>query len=107
MSLSLLLKNNMRLGQFSVDLFSRYQMSPKIMYLNSIDTALALVGQQYGVALASSFRLEEYANAKEINVFSFGEETEEWDFVAAYPADYNMKKPVRYLMDLMKGLYDI
>lgn len=62
-----------------MDLLSRYQMSPKIMYLNSIDT----------------------------NMFSFGEETEEWDFVAAYQAGYNMKKPVRYLMDLMKGLYDI
>lgn len=103
----LLLKNNMCLGQFSVDLLSKNQMSPKIMCLKPIDTALALVRQQYGVALASSFRLEEHANAKEIDVLSFGEDTEEWDFVAAYPADYNMKKPVRYLIDLMKGLYDI
>lgn len=77
-----------------MDLLSGYQMPPKIMYLNSIDTALALVGQQYGVALASSFWLEEHANAKEIDVFSFGEETAEWDFVAAYPSDYKIKKPV-------------
>lgn len=102
----LLLKNNMRLGQFSEELLAQYRMSPRIMYLTSIDTALALVGQQYGVALASSFKLEEHANAKEILVFSFGEETAEWDFVAAYPAGYSMKKPVRYLIDLMKGLYD-
>ena len=103
----LLLKNNMRLGQFSEKVLSEYGMTPEIMELNSIDTALALVGQQYGVAFACGFKLEEHANAKEILVFSFGEETPEWDFVAAFDASYAVRRPARYLVDLMKGLNDV
>lgn len=68
----LLLKNNMRLGQFSEKVLSEYGMTPEIMELNSIDTALALVGQQYGVAFACGFKLEEHANAKEILCFPLG-----------------------------------
>ncbi len=101
----LLLKNSMRLGQFAASAFEKHQMDPKTVELSSIDTALALVGQNYGVAFASSFRLEEHTNAGEMNFFSFGESEEKWDFVAAYQQDYEIKKAAGYLIKLMAELY--
>lgn len=58
----LLLKENMRLGRFSRSLMRCHEIEPKVMELNTIDTALALVGQDYGVAFASSYRIEEHAS---------------------------------------------
>lgn len=100
----LLLKNNMRLGQFAEELLKESAISPRIMRLSSIDTALALVAQRYGVAFASSFRLEEHPQMADLDVFSIGNTMTEWDFVAAYQKDAEIKRPMRYLMRLMGEL---
>ena len=98
----LLLKNNMRLGQYAAQILEEYELHPKTMRLSSIDTALALVAQRYGVAFASSYRMEEHPQAKNLDIFSIGGQVTEWDFVAAYQRDYEVKKPLKYLMKLMK-----
>lgn len=100
----ILLKENMRLGQLAKEILRENRMHPETMALNSIDTALALVGQQYGVAFSSSFRIEEHACAKEINIFSFGDTALDWDFVAAYREDFEKTRPVEYLMELIQQL---
>ncbi len=97
----LLLKKNMRLGQFSEEILREHQMHPRIMRLSSIDTALALVAQQYGIAFASSFRMEDHQQARELELFSIGEQVTDWDFVAVFQKDYAVKGPLRYLMKLM------
>lgn len=98
------LKENMRLGQLAKEILRENRMHPETMALNSIDTALALVGQQYGVAFSSSFRIEEHACAKDINIFSFGDTALDWDFVAAYREDFEKTRPVEYLMELIQQL---
>lgn len=100
----ILLKENMRLGQLAKEILRENRMHPETMALNSIDTALALVGQQYGVAFSSSFRIEEHACAKDINIFSFGDTALDWDFVAAYREDFEKTRPVEYLMELIQQL---
>ena len=102
----LLLKDNMRLGQYSNDILRRQEMTPRTMRLSSIDTALALVAQNYGVAFASCFRIADHESAKNIDIFSFGDEVMDWDFVAACQNDYDLPKPARCLIDLMKNLSD-
>lgn len=102
----LLLKDNMRLGQYSDDLLRRHDMSPRIMRLSSIDTALSLVTQNYGVAFASDFHISDHESSKKTDIFSIGDEVAEWDFVAACQNDYVLSKPARYLIDLMKNLSD-
>lgn len=99
--LFLLLKKNMRLGQFAEQILDEHQITPRTMRLSSIDTVLALVAQQYGVAFASSFRMQEKQENRELDLFSIGDHVTEWDFVVAYPKDYTVKKPLRYLMKLM------
>ena len=94
----------MRLGQLAKEILRENRMHPETMALNSIDTALALVGQQYGVAFSSSFRIEEHACAKDINIFSFGDTALDWDFVAAYREDFEKTRPVEYLMELIQQL---
>ena len=100
----ILLKENMRLGQFAVDILEKNKLTPQTMRLSSIDTALALVAQQYGVAFASSFRIEEHESAKDIHIFSIGEYVNAWDFVVAYQKDFRVDKPVQYIIELIKGL---
>ena len=100
----ILLKENRRLGQLAKEILRENRMQPETMALNSIDTALALVGQQYGVAFSSSFRIEEHACAKDINIFSFGDTALDWDFVAAYREDFEKTRPVEYLMELIQQL---
>ena len=100
----ILLKENMRLGQLAKEILRENRMHPETMALNSIDTALALVGQQYGVAFSSSFRIEDHACAKDINIFSFGDTALDWDFVAAYREDFEKTRPVEYLMELIQQL---
>lgn len=100
----LLLKDNMRLGQFTDDLLAFYQMAPRTIRLSSIDTALALVAQNYGVAFASSFRIDDHESAKKIDIFSIGDEVTEWDFAAACRNDFELQKPARHLIDLMREL---
>lgn len=100
----LLLKNNMRLGQYAENILSEQGICPKIMRLSSIDTALALVAQQYGVAFASSFRLEEHQQAENLDIFSIGDAMTEWDFVAARRNECEMKRPMGYLKRLMGEL---
>ena len=92
----ILLKENMRLGQLAKEILRENRMHP--------DTALALVGRQYGVAFSSSFRIEEHACAKDINIFSFGDTALDWDFVAAYREDFEKTRPVEYLMELIQQL---
>lgn len=98
----LLLKNNMRLGQYAAQLLEEYQLCPRIMRLSSIDTALALAAQHYGAAFSSSYRIEEHQQAKLLDIFSIGDCVPEWDFVAVYQKDYEVKKPLKYLERLMK-----
>ncbi|MDL2300984.1 LysR family transcriptional regulator [Lachnospiraceae bacterium OttesenSCG-928-D06] len=101
----ILLKENLRLGQFADDILRANALTPQIMRLSSIDTALALVAQQYGIAFASSFRIEEHESAKDIHIFSFGEGIIDWDFVVAYQKDYIVEKPAQYIIELIKGLF--
>lgn len=101
----LLLKKKMRLGQFSADILEHHAISPKIVEMSTIDTALCLVAQQYGVAFASSFRIEDHETADKISIFSFGEQPEVWDFVAAYKNDYFVTQPARALINLIHALY--
>lgn len=100
----LLLKENMRLGQFAQSILAENRMQPRIMRLSSIDTVLALAGQEYGAAFASSFRIEEHESAKNLDLFSIGDEITEWDFVAAFPKGYKIRRPVQYLIDQMRFL---
>ena len=101
----LLLKKQMRLGQLTVKILEDHSISPKIVELSSIDTALELVAQQYGVAFASNFRIEEHASADRLRLFSFGDQPETWDFVAAFGKDYSPAPPDRYLIELIQSLY--
>ena len=97
----LTLKKNMRLGQFSAAILEKYQIEPRVVELSTIDTALALVARQYGVAFASGYRINEHEYANEISVFSFGDQPELWEFVAAYKNDTPLKQPVRQLIRLV------
>lgn len=97
----LLLKDNMRLGRFAVSLLESYKIKPQVMELNTIDTILALVAQGYGVAFASSYRIEEHATANDLNIFSFGDELVTWDVVAACRKDYLLDGPARHLIHLI------
>lgn len=97
----LTLKKNMRLGQFAANILEKYQIAPRVVELSTIDTALALVARQYGVAFASGYKIEEHEYAQEISVFSFGDQPELWDFVAAYKNDAQRKQPVRQLIRLV------
>lgn len=42
------------------------------------------MAQRYGVAFASSYRMEEHPQAKNLDIFSIGGQVTEWDFVAAH-----------------------
>lgn len=97
----LLLKNNMRLGRFSRHLMGLYGLEPQVMELNTIDTILALVAQEYGVAFASSYRIEEHATANNLNIFSFGNDLVAWDVVAACRKEHQLDEPVRHLIHLI------
>lgn len=101
----LTLKKRMRLGQLASEILESHGISPRIAELSTIDTVLALVAQQYGVAFASSFRIEEHETADRISIFSFGDQPEAWDFVAAYKPDYLAPQPARFLVDLIGSLY--
>lgn len=101
----LTLKKNMRLGQITARILEKHNISPRVMEFSTIDTALSLVAQGYGLAFASGFRIEEHETADKISVFSFGEQPEAWDFVAAYKHDYLVPQPARYLIRLIEGLY--
>lgn len=97
----LTLKKNMRLGQFAAAILEKYQIEPRVVELSTIDTALALVARQYGVAFASGYKIEEHECANDISVFSFGDQPELWDLVAAYKNDAQLKQPVRQLIRLV------
>ena len=97
----LTLKKNMRLGQFTAAILEKYQIEPRVVELSTIDTALALVARQYGVAFASGYKIEEHECANDISVFSFGDQPELWDLVAAYKNDAQLKQPVRQLIRLV------
>lgn len=99
----LTLKKNMRLGQFTAALLEKYQLAPRVVELSTIDTALALVARQYGVAFASSYKIEEHKCAKDICVFSFGDQPELWDFVAAYKEEARLNQPLRQLIKLVES----
>lgn len=99
----LTLKKNMRLGQFTVALLEKYQLAPRVVELSTIDTALALVARQYGVAFASSYKIEEHKCARDICVFSFGDQPELWDFVAAYKEEARLNQPLRQLIKLVES----
>ena len=101
----LLLKQQTRLGQLAVRLLESQNISPKIVELSSIDTALSLVARQYGIAFASSFRIEEHETAGELSFFSFGTRPEAWDFVAAYGKEHLLTPPEAFLIDLIGSLY--
>lgn len=99
----LTLKKNMRLGQFTAALLEKYKIAPRVVELSTIDTALALVARQYGVAFASSYKIEEHKCARDICVFSFGDQPELWDFVAAYKEEARLNQPLRQLIKLVES----
>lgn len=101
----LTLKKKMRLGQLASEILESHAISPRIAELSTIDTVLSLVAQEYGVAFASSFRIEKHETADKISFFSFGEHPEVWDFVAAYKQDYLVSQPARFLINLVGALY--
>lgn len=101
----LLLKQQTRLGQLAVRLLESQNISPKIVELSSIDTALSLVARQYGIAFASSFRIEEHETAKDLSFFSFGTRPEAWDFVAVYGKEHLLTPPEASLIELIGALY--
>lgn len=100
----LLLKDNMGLGHLGRELLCQFGMDPKTMEMNTIDTVLALVAQKYGVAFASSYRIEEHATAKDLSIFSFGSEPVEWDVAAAFRRDYQITGPLEYLLRLISEM---
>lgn len=102
----LLLKNNMRLGSMAVRILEEEKIvqSVRITQIGSIDTALALVGQGYGVCFASSFRIKGHEAYPHIQVLSFGKERVCWDFIAAFRKDYQLQEAARFLVDSMKEL---
>lgn len=101
----LLLKKQMRLGQLAAKLLEEQAISPRIVELSSIDTALSLVAQQYGIAFASSFRIEEHETAENLSFFCFGSHPETWDFVAAYGKEHLLTPPEAHLIELIGSLY--
>lgn len=102
----LLLKNNMRLGSMAMRILEEERMirSVKITHMGSIDTALALAGQGYGVCFASSFRIKDHEAYPHISILSFGKERVCWDFVAAYRKDYYLPEAGKFLVSRMKEL---
>ena len=93
------------MGQLASEILESHAISPRIAELSTIDTVLSLVAQEYGVAFASSFRIEKHETADKISFFSFGEHPEVWDFVAAYKQDYLVSQPARFLINLVGALY--
>lgn len=100
----LLLKSNMRLGQYAKEIMARQQIYPRTVEFSSIDTVLALAAKQYGVAFASDFRIEEHEAYPHLDLFSFGQEAERWNFVAAYQRDYKLPPPARRLLHLIEEI---
>lgn len=100
----LLLKPNMRLGQYAKEIMERQGLFPRTAEFSSIDTVLALVAKQYGVAFASDFRIEEHEVFEQLDLFSFGQEPENWDFVAAYQKDYRMPHPARRMIRMIEEI---
>ena len=101
----LLLKKQMRLGQLAAKLLEEQAIAPRVVELSSIDTALSLVARQYGIAFASSFRIEEHEAAEDLSFFCFGSHPEAWDFVAAYGKEHLLTPPEGYLIELIGSLY--
>ena len=93
------------ISQLASEILESHAISPRIAELSTIDTVLSLVAQEYGVAFASSFRIEKHETADKISFFSFGEHPEVWDFVAAYKQDYLVSQPARFLINLVGALY--
>ena len=100
----MLLKSSMRLGQYAKEIMERWQIYPRTVEFSSIDTVLALTANQYGVAFASDFRIEEHEMFEQLDLFSFGQEPEKWDFVAAYQKDCRMPHPARQMIRLVKDI---
>ena len=100
----LLLKDNLRLGKYSNELLTKYDVSPEIIRFGSINTVLALVAQGFGVAFSSSFLIEEHSAFDSIYTFSLGSETECWPFVAAHQIDYTSDPAASYLLQLISNL---
>lgn len=101
----LLLNQHMRLGQEARHILEEHAISPIIVELSNIDTALALVSRQYGVSFASCYRLNDHESAGKINIFTFGEHVISWDFVVAYKKDTTLTAPAKHLIQLMNDLY--
>lgn len=59
----------MRLGQLASEILESHAISPRIAELSTIDTVLSLVAQEYGVAFASSFRIEKHETARQNQLF--------------------------------------
>ena len=60
-----------------------------------------LLEQSKEVAQLQERHGEADQQARELELFSIGEQVTDWDFVAVFQKDYAVKGPLRYLMKLM------
>ena len=53
--------------------------------------------------LPAATKIEEHKCARDICVFSFGDQPELWDFVAAYKEEARLNQPLRQLIKLVES----
>lgn len=94
----ILLKKNMRMGQVAEGILKENHLSPEIIEIAGIETAQELVANGYGVCLCSSLGVRDYQDR--LDIYSFGKQPVNWQFVAAMRVGTYVTEPFRYLVQL-------
>ena len=96
----ILLKKNMRLGQIATNILKENKLTPETIEIASVETAQELAANGYGICLCSSLGVREYK--ERLDIYSFGKQPVNWQFVAAYRIWSFMTEPLRYLTECYK-----
>nr|WP_305136030.1 LysR family transcriptional regulator [uncultured Schaedlerella sp.] len=97
----ILLKKNMRLGQIAAHILRENKLAPQTIEIAGIDTAQELAANGYGICLCSSLGVREYK--ERLDIYSFGKQPVNWQFVAVYRIGSFMTEPLRYLTECYKN----
>ena len=99
----LLLKDNTRLGSLSRQILAQYNMEVTSTTFSIIDTILELIGQGYGVAFASDFRLMNNAYSGNLDIFSVGDCPIAWEFAALCGSGKMRQPQINYIINYVKN----
>lgn len=90
----------MRLGQIATNILKENKLTPETIEIASVETAQELAANGYGICLCSSLGVREYK--ERLDIYSFGKQPVNWQFVAAYRIGSFMIEPLRYLTECYK-----